>query len=125
MMGRHDVPHPPAPRPARPALPLAGTLLLSQTPPADLVLLNGAVITVDAKDTVAEALAVRTGKIVFVGSTAGARRLVGDKTEVIDLAGRAATPGLIDTHVHFSEPADNLDLGDARNMAEVIAKVKA
>ena len=106
-------------------LPLAGTLLLSQTPPADLVLLNGAVITVDAKDTVAEALAVRAGKIVFVGSTAGARSLVGEKTEVIDLAGRAATPGLIDTHVHFSEPADNLDLGDARNMAGVIAKVKA
>jgi len=106
-------------------LPLAGGPLLSQAPPADLVLINGAVITVDANDTVAEALAVRAGKIVFVGSTAGARRLVGDKTEVIDLAGRAATPGLIDTHVHFSEPADNLDLGDARTMADVIAKVKA
>ena len=104
---------------------LAGGLLRSQTPPADLVLTNGTVITVDARDSVAQAVAVRAGKIVFVGPNAGAKAFVGDKTEVIDLRGRTATPGLIDTHVHFSEPADNLDLGDARNMADVIAKVKA
>jgi predicted amidohydrolase YtcJ len=103
----------------------AGGLLRSQTPPADLVLTNGTVITVDARDSVAQALVVRTGKIVFVGSSAGAKAYIGEKTEVIDLHGRTATPGLIDTHVHFSEPADNLDLGDARNMADVIAKVKA
>jgi predicted amidohydrolase YtcJ len=96
-----------------------------QVPPADLVLTNGVVITVDARDSLAQALAIRDGKIVFVGSSAEARRLVGEKTEVVDLHGRAATPGLIDTHVHFSEPADNLDLGDARTMADVIAKVKA
>jgi predicted amidohydrolase YtcJ len=104
---------------------LAGDLLRSQTPPADLVLTNGSVITVDARDSVAQAVAVRAGKIVFVGPNAGAKAFIGDKTEVIDLRGRTATPGLIDTHVHFSEPADNLDLGDARNMADVIAKVKA
>jgi hypothetical protein len=107
------------------ALPLGGSLLISQTPPADTVLTNGTVITVDAKDSVAQALAIRGGKIVFVGSSADARKYVGDKTEVVDLRGRTATPGLIDTHVHFSEPADNLDLGDCRNMSEVIAKVKA
>jgi len=97
----------------------------SQMAPADLVLTNGAIITVDPADRVAQAVAVRGGKIVFVGSTAGVRAYVGPATQVIDLAGRAATPGLIDTHVHFSEAADNLDLGDARSMADVIAKVKA
>jgi predicted amidohydrolase YtcJ len=106
-------------------LPLVVALSASQGPPADLVLLNGTVITVDSRDSIAEAVAIREGKFVFVGSTADARMRVGDKTEVIDLAGRTATPGLIDTHVHFSEAADNLDLGDARSMDDVIRKVRA
>ena len=97
----------------------------SQSQPADLVLLNGTIITVDPRDTIAEAMAVREGRIVFVGSTAAARKYVDSKTRVIDLNGRTATPGLIDTHVHFSEPADALDLGDARSMDDVIAKVRA
>ena len=98
---------------------------LGQSTPADLVLLNGTVITVDDRDTIAQALAVRDGRIVFVGTTAAARKMVAEKTRVIDLAGRTVTPGLIDTHVHFSEPADTLDLGDARSMDDVIAKVRA
>ena len=95
----------------------------AQSAPADVVLLNGTVITVDPKDTIAEALAIRGGRIVYVGTTAAARQMAGDSTRVIDLAGRTATPGLIDTHVHFSEPADTLDLGDARSMDDVIAQV--
>ena len=97
----------------------------AQGTPADTVLLNGTVITVDPRDSIAEAVAVRDGQLVFVGTTAAARKLVGERTRVIDLAGRTATPGLIDTHVHFSEAADALDLGDARNMDDVIAKVRA
>jgi len=103
----------------------AGFAVVQQTPPADLVLTNGVVITVDARDSIAQAVAVRGSTIVFVGSSADARRFVGEKTQVIDLRGRTVTPGLIDTHVHFSEAADNLDLGDCRTMADVIAKVKA
>ena len=106
-------------------LPLTGALLVSQPPSADLVLLNGTVITVDARDSIVEALAVKDGRIVFVGSSTAVRQHIGEKTETIDLAGRTATPGLIDTHVHFSEPADTLDLGDARSMDEVIARVRA
>jgi predicted amidohydrolase YtcJ len=105
-------------------LAFAGALRL-QTPPADLVLTNGTVITVDPKDSVAQAVAIRGSRIVYVGSSAAAKAFVGDNTEVVDLAGRTATPGLIDTHVHFSEPADTLDLGDARSMEEVIARVRA
>ncbi|HSC29332.1 MAG TPA: amidohydrolase [Vicinamibacterales bacterium] len=107
-------------------LPLGGVLAVSQTPgAADLVLLNGTIITVDARDSIVEALAVTGGRIVFTGSTAAARARIGEKTEIIDLGGRTATPGLIDTHVHFSEPADTLDLGDARSMDEVVEKVRA
>ena len=103
----------------------AALLLSSQAPPADTVLLNGTVITVDARDSIVEALAIRDGRIVFAGSSSAARAHVGPATQVVDLAGRTATPGLIDTHVHFSEPAGTLDLGDARSMADVIERVRA
>ena len=98
---------------------------IQQPAPADLVLLNGAIITVDPRDAIAEAVAITGGRIAFVGRTAEARKYVGERTRVIDLAGKTATPGLIDTHVHFSEAADTLDLGDARSMADVIEKVRA
>ena len=62
----------------------------TQTAPADLVMTNGTIITVDPRDTIAQALAVRGGKIVFVGSTAEAKALIGAQTQVIDLAGRTA-----------------------------------
>src|SRR5688572_10224245 len=110
----------PKTRPATAAAPTA-----AQSSQADVVLLNGTVITVDPNDTIAEAVAIRGGRILFVGTSAAARKFVGDTTNVIDLAGRTATPGLIDTHVHFSESADTLDLGDARSMDDVIAKVRA
>jgi predicted amidohydrolase YtcJ len=97
----------------------------TQMVPADLVLLNGTIITVDPRDSIAQAVAIQAGKITFVGTTAEARKHVGPSTRVVDLNGRTATPGLIDTHVHFSEPADTLDLGDARSMDDVIAKVRA
>ena len=55
-------------------------------------MVNGTIITVDAKDSVAQALAIRDGRIVFVGTSEGARKYVREKTRVIDLAGRTATP---------------------------------
>src|SRR5215203_5390815 len=87
-------------------LPLCGVLLLSQPQPADLVLVNGKVVTVDPRDSIAEALAIRAGRIAFVGTSTDARGYVGERSRLIDLGGRTVTPGLIDTHVHFAEPAD-------------------
>ena len=71
--------------------------------PADRVLTGGRVLTVDAEDRVAEAIAIRDGRIVAVGTDAEIARFIGPATERIDLAGRTATPGLIDAHVHFSQ----------------------
>ncbi len=67
---------------------------------ADLVLLDGKVVTVDEKETVAEAVAVKDGKILRVGSTEAIKRLAGSKTKIIDLEGRLLLPGFIDTHEH-------------------------
>src|SRR5262245_29849303 len=85
-----------------------------QRPPADLVLTHGKILTVDARDTIAEAIAIRGGAIAAVGSTAEIQALAGPNTRVVDLRGRAVTPGLIDTHVHFSAAAAlyMIDLGD-------------
>ncbi|MDX1390695.1 MAG: Asp-tRNA(Asn)/Glu-tRNA(Gln) amidotransferase subunit GatC, partial [Acidobacteriota bacterium] len=69
---------------------------------ADRVLVNGNIITVDARDSVVEALAIRGGRIVAVGTTAEIEALAGPDTERIDLAGRTATPGLLDLHCHFA-----------------------
>ncbi len=69
--------------------------------PADTVLLHGRIITADAGDSVAQALAIDAGRITAVGSDAAIMPLVGPTTRVIDLKGRAATPGLIDTHAHI------------------------
>jgi len=67
---------------------------------ADLVLVNGKVITVDRSDTVAEAVAVRDGRILKVGTTAEIKLLAGDRTRIIDLGGMTMLPGFIDSHEH-------------------------
>lgn len=97
--------------------------------PADLILVNGAVITVDPRDAMAEAVAVKDGRIIAVGTNADIRTHATAATEVIDLGGRAVTPGLIDTHVHFTE-VDSLfsvDLTDIniRTMKDVLDRVAA
>ncbi|HMJ31165.1 MAG TPA: amidohydrolase family protein, partial [Xanthobacteraceae bacterium] len=67
---------------------------------ADTVLLNGKIVTLDAAAPTAEALAVRDGKIVAVGSSADIRAFAGAGTRTVDLEGRTVVPGLIDSHMH-------------------------
>jgi predicted amidohydrolase YtcJ len=67
---------------------------------ADTVLRNGQVVTIDAQDSTQQAVAVRDGKIIYVGSNAGASELTGTSTKVIDLGGRMLMPGFIDAHLH-------------------------
>ena len=70
---------------------------------AELVLHNGKIITVDANFSLAQAIAVRDGKILKVGRNAEVLALAGPATRRIDLRGRAVIPGLIDTHSHLHE----------------------
>jgi predicted amidohydrolase YtcJ len=87
---------------------LATTLgLAAQNPvlPADLVLVDGRILTVDEGFREATALAVRDGRFIAVGSNEDARRYIGRNTRVIDGRGRTVVPGLIDTHVHALDVA--------------------
>ncbi len=67
---------------------------------ADLLLLNGKVITVDSEFNIVEAVAVKDSKIIATGTTPEIEGLQGEGTEVIDLKGKTVLPGLIDSHLH-------------------------
>ncbi len=73
---------------------------------ADLILHHGCVLTVDAKFTVAEAVAIKAGRVIAVGTSADLLRTQkGAKTQLIDLAGKTVLPGLNDAHVHILSAA--------------------
>ena len=96
--------------------------------PADLVLTNGKVVTVDDKVPEARAVAVRGGRILAVGSEKDIQRYAGGSTQVIDLKGALAIPGLIESHGHFTGLGGSmmiLDLTKARNWDEIVAMVGA
>lgn len=80
------------------------------TAKADLVLRHGSVETPGAR---AEAVAVRGGRIVYVGSDEGVRRFVGSDTKVVDLAGRTVMPGIEDAHIHLVPQLPVCDLNYA------------
>jgi predicted amidohydrolase YtcJ len=71
-----------------------------RTPPADLVVRNAKIYTMDDARTWAEALAIDDGRIVFVGANDGVDAFVGPETRFVDLEGRMALPGFHDSHVH-------------------------
>ena len=90
---------------------------------ADLVATGGAVLTVDADFTVAEALAVREGRVLAVGPDEEIRAFVGPDTQVIDLAGRTVVPGLADNHLHSAGGGDGVDLSRVRTMDELLGAI--
>ncbi len=94
--------------------------------PADLVLTNGHIATVDPAKPAAEAIAVRDGKVEAVGTVAEIKAYIGQKTEVIDLAGRFAMPAFTESHAHFMGVGSaklNLELMQVRNWDEIVAMV--
>lgn len=102
---------------------LALLLMLAQ---ADLVVTNARVYTSDDNRPTAQALAVREGRIVFVGSERGALALVGPRTERLDLGGKTVLPGIVDAHAHLlnlGQALRTVDLVGTRSYEEVVARV--
>ena len=93
--------------------------------PADLVLINGKIVTVDTRYPAADWIAVRGDRIAALGTgPRGYNRHVGDGTEIIDLGGALAVPGLIESHGHFTGLGRSktvLDLTKARSWEDIIA----
>jgi len=98
----------------------SAAVLQAQTPqPADTILVNGHVITVDPGFSIAQAIAIRDGRFVAVGSTADVRRLAGSNTRTIDLHGQTVIPGLADGHLHDAGGGRGVDLSRARSIDDV------
>ncbi|QJR36788.1 amidohydrolase [Gemmatimonas groenlandica] len=93
-------------------------------PPADAIYTNARIWTGDAEHPAAQALAIRGGKLVAVGSAAQALAFRGPSTKVIDLQGRRVVPGFSDSHWHLSL-TDQADLTDAKSPAEIVRRLKA
>lgn len=94
---------------------------------AEVVLINGKILTVDAAFSTRQALAVRDGRVLAVGTTASIRRLSGPRTQVIDLQGRTVVPGLIDSHLHAIRAAlsfsTEVNWIGARSLTEALARI--
>jgi predicted amidohydrolase YtcJ len=101
-------------------------LAIPQPAGADLILHNGVIWTVDAKNPQVQAVAVRDGKFVAVGSDESVLKLRGLRTRVIDLQGRFVVPGFNDNHVHFASAAQFLEFNIMRvtTQDEFVARVK-
>src|SRR5712671_1615987 len=89
---------------------LTGLGTAAQAQPADTILVNGKIVTVDDRFSIAESLAIRGTRIVAVGSAAETERLKGAQTRVIDLNRRTVIPGLIDNHAHWVRAAEHDEL---------------
>jgi predicted amidohydrolase YtcJ len=90
---------------------------------ADSILINGVIYTVNGNQETVESVAIKDGKILAIGLTADILKHKGDSTDVIDLEGRAATPGLIESHAHIMGMGYNkmnVDLMDVKSYEELV-----
>ena len=110
-------------------LALEGGAIARSAAPPDLIMFHGHVLTVDSQDSIAEAVAVRDGKIIAIGKDREILRLAAAATRRIDLHGRTATPGLIDSHAHIADAGVielyHVNLSDASSVADVVRRVQA
>jgi len=103
-------------------------LLLSAAAPADLIIRDAHIVTVDSKFSVAQAAAIRDGRFVAVGSDAEVMRSRGPNTRVIDLRGKTVLPGFDDTHVHLTAGEElplQVDLTHIHSIKQIQAAIAA
>jgi predicted amidohydrolase YtcJ len=95
---------------------------------ADTVLLNGKILTVDTQFSTRQALAIRDGRILALGSSAEMKKLAGPRSRVIDLQGRTVIPGLIDNHIHAIRAAQTFSTEvnwiGAASLAEALGRIR-
>jgi predicted amidohydrolase YtcJ len=94
---------------------------------AEIIFINGNVYTGNDKQPQAEAIAVHRDRIIFVGTNADAEKFRGDKTRIVDLAGKTVTPGLTDSHCHIfgiGEREMTLNLEGTNTREDFLEKVK-
>lgn len=95
---------------------------------ADLLLFNGKIVTVDAKFSVTDAIAVRGDRIVAVGPQSDLARFAGPSTKRIDLKGRTVLPGLMDSHVHAAAASlyeFDHDIPDMQTIRDVLEYIRS
>jgi predicted amidohydrolase YtcJ len=108
---------------------ITGQARVAQQPgpaPADLVLTNGRIVTVEDAAPEAQAIAIAGSRIVAVGSADAVKPYIGSSTRVIDLNGQLASPGFIESHGHFTgigEMKMELDLTTAKSWDDIVAMV--
>jgi predicted amidohydrolase YtcJ len=93
----------------------------------DLIFVNGNIYTVNDRQSHGEAIAVKKDRIAFVGSTAEAKKLQGDKTRMVDLRGLTVVPGMTDSHCHIfgiGEREMSLNLEGTNSLGGFLAKIK-
>ncbi|MEO5903839.1 MAG: amidohydrolase family protein [Gemmatimonadaceae bacterium] len=113
-------------------------ITLAQTPstsmrraspaPADMIVVNGRVYTVDDSHPMVSAFAIRGGRITFAGSEREVRALAGPKTRVLNVGGATVIPGMVDAHAHLlglGNSLANVNLAGSQSYDEVIARVVA
>jgi predicted amidohydrolase YtcJ len=96
--------------------------------PADLLVTNARIYTVDDTRPVVSAMAVKDGKILFIGSEREAMALRGPNTRIVDAGGHTVIPGMVDAHAHLlglGQALGQVDLVGARSYDEVVARVAA
>ena len=94
---------------------------------ADLVLINGNIITENPDQPGVSAVAVSGDRIIFAGNTIDIKQYTGDKTKVIDLQGKTLIPGFIEGHGHFTGLGNSLitlDLTHIKNWDEALSLVE-
>jgi predicted amidohydrolase YtcJ len=111
------------------ALLALGIAAPARAQPADTVLVNGRIVTLNADSSIAEAIAVRDGRVGATGTSAQIRDLLGPRTRIIDLGGRTVIPGLIDSHIHAIRAgvhyANEVSWIGATTIAEALERIRA